>query len=80
MNASQPFEVVRLDGAGAAAAAPELAAVLRDCVEGGASVSFLSPLTPARAKAFWASVAAAVAQGGTALIVARDVEGIQGTV
>ena len=32
----------------------ELASVLVDCVEGGASVSFMHPLTRERALGFWA--------------------------
>ncbi|HWT18134.1 MAG TPA: GNAT family N-acetyltransferase, partial [Variovorax sp.] len=31
----------------------QLADVLVDCVEGGASVSFMLPLAPERAQAFW---------------------------
>jgi GNAT superfamily N-acetyltransferase len=57
-----------------------LAGVLVDCVEGGASVSFLHPLTRERARAYWADVAAGVARGGRALIVAEDGDGIVGTV
>lgn len=58
----------------------ELAAVLADCVEGGASVSFMQPLTEARAQAFWRHVADGVASGERALLVAEDEEGILGTV
>ncbi len=57
-----------------------LVAVLADCVEGGASVSFMKPLTEERARAFWRSVAAGVASGDRALLVAEDGEGIVGTV
>ena len=57
-----------------------LAAVLIDCVEGGASVSFMLPLTRERAVAFWRKVAADVAAGQRALLVAEDGEGICGTV
>ena len=35
----------RLDAAGAVAAIPQLAELLIDCVEGGASVSFMPPMT-----------------------------------
>ena len=38
----------------------ELAGVLIDCVEGGASVSFMPPLSRARAVAFWRRVAQGV--------------------
>lgn len=57
-----------------------LAAVLADCVDGGASVSFMHPLSDERAQAFWRNVAAGVASGERALLVAEDEEGILGTV
>lgn len=44
-----------------------LADVLVDCVDGGASVSFMQPLSRERAKAFWSNVAASVARGERAL-------------
>jgi GNAT superfamily N-acetyltransferase len=49
-----------------------LSAVLLDCVEGGASVSFMAPLTQERAEAFWRGVAEGVAAGERILLVARD--------
>ena len=58
----------------------QLAAVLIDCVEGGASVSFMHPLTPAKAADFWRSLAGEVAAGETAVLVACDESGIVGTV
>jgi GNAT superfamily N-acetyltransferase len=57
-----------------------LADVLIDCVEGGASVSFMHPLTRERALAFWQRVAVGVEAGGRALLVAEDALGICGTV
>ncbi|MGE0569824.1 MAG: GNAT family N-acetyltransferase [Dehalococcoidia bacterium] len=80
MRTSPALEIVRLDGTSARAAVPGLAAILRDCVEGGASVSFLSPLSVARSEAFWEQVASSVGRNETALLVARDEQGIQGTV
>ena len=58
----------------------ELASVLIDCVEGGASVSFMSPLTRERAVAFWRHVARGVAARHRAVLVAEDAAGICGTV
>ena len=58
----------------------ELAKVLIDCVEGGASVSFMHPLTRERAGAFWRRIADDVAMGKRALLVGEDAEGICGTV
>jgi GNAT superfamily N-acetyltransferase len=49
-----------------------LSAVLIDCVEGGASVSFMSPLTHERADTFWQGVAEGVAAGERILLVARE--------
>ena len=58
-----------------------LAALLVDCVEGGASVSFMLPLTLERARAFWQRVAAGVRSGERALLIAEDRDGtIAGTV
>ena len=51
----------------------ELSAVLIDCVDGGASVSFMAPLTRERADAFWRGVADGVAAGDRALLAAEDV-------
>jgi GNAT superfamily N-acetyltransferase len=58
----------------------QLADVLIDCVEGGASVGFMLPLVRERALAFWRRVAAGVASGERALFVAVDAAGIVGTV
>src|SRR5262245_41556525 len=49
--------------------------LLIDCVEGGASVTFMSPMTRAKAETFWRAVAAGVARGDRALVVARDAVG-----
>ena len=57
-----------------------LAQVLVDCVEGGASVSFMHPLALPKARAFWQGVADDVARGERALLVAEDAQGIAGTV
>ena len=58
----------------------ELAGVLIDCVEGGASVSFMHPLPHDRAAAFWRRVGQDVAAGERALLVAKDARGLCGTV
>jgi ribosomal protein S18 acetylase RimI-like enzyme len=58
----------------------ELATVLIDCVDGGASVSFMHPLSRERAVAFWRRVVQGVAAGERALIVAGDARGLCGTV
>jgi GNAT superfamily N-acetyltransferase len=74
------FEIVELDASAAHAAAPALCDVLVDCVEGGASVGFVLPMTAGKAQAFWHGVFADVARGDTILLAARDPGGIAGTV
>lgn len=80
MEASQGWTIRQLDAEQARAAIPALAAVLRDCVDGGASVSFMAPLTVERAEQFWSGVAESVARGATALIAAARDGRILGTV
>lgn len=59
----------------------QLADILIDCVEGGASVSFMLPLSRPRAEAFWQGLRAGVATGERALLVAEDERGqLLGTV
>lgn len=57
-----------------------LANLLIDVVHGGASVSFMHPLSDSAALQFWRDVAAGVRRGGRALFVAEDDSGILGTV
>jgi GNAT superfamily N-acetyltransferase len=54
--------------------------VLIDCVEGGASVSFMLPLSRTKAAQFWRGVSASVLRGERLLLVAEDQVGIVGTV
>ena len=58
-----------------------LSDVLIDCVEGGASVSFMLPMSRAKAEAFWHSTSAKVARGERVVLTAEDAAGtIVGTV
>lgn len=57
-----------------------LAGVLMDCIEGGASVGFMLPLSRERAVSFWQRVADDVTRGARLLIVAEDAHGFCGTV
>jgi acetyltransferase len=57
----------------------DLARLLVDAVESGAAVSFLLPLSLERAQQWWRSMLAAAADSAVVL-VARDAEGIVGTV
>lgn len=58
----------------------QLAAVLVDCVEGGASVSFMAPFPHEEALVFFRKVAASVVSGDTVLLAARLDGRIVGTV
>ena len=70
----------RLDALGARELAG-LSDVLIDCVEGGASVSFMLPMTRAKAEAFWRGAAASAGRGERVLLAAEDASGaIVGTV
>ena len=53
--------------------------VLIDCVEGGASVNFMRPMTRAKAEQYWRGVSASLGRGERALIVAEDSRGVMGT-
>ncbi len=59
-----------------------LADVLLDCVEGGASIGFMHPLSRSRAVEFWEGVLAGAERGERIVLVAEDTESqvIVGTV
>jgi GNAT superfamily N-acetyltransferase len=73
-------EISVLDAPIADRALEQLASVLVDCVEGGASVSFMSPFSHADALAFFRKVAGSVASGDTVLLAASLDGRIVGTV
>jgi GNAT superfamily N-acetyltransferase len=78
---NESVTIARLDAPQAQAALPQLAEVLLDCVHGGASVSFMAPLSADKALAFWQGVADGVGRGERVLLVAQDAGGeIVGTV
>jgi len=78
---SQEVTVRRVGPEEAAGCVEALAEVLLDCVEGGASVSFMWPLSREKALGFWRGVAEGVARGERVLLVAEDGDaGIVGTV
>ena len=68
---SAKAEIVSLRAPVADSALAQLADVLVDCVEGGASVSFMAPFPHDSALAFFREVAASVASGDTVLLVAK---------
>lgn len=69
------FRIRRLGADEAARHVEALADVLLDCVEGGASVSFMWPLARGRALGFWSGVAEGVQRGERILLVAEDERG-----
>jgi ribosomal protein S18 acetylase RimI-like enzyme len=73
-------DIVRLDAPVEETALNQLADVLVDCVEGGASVSFMAPFIASDGLAFFRQVAGSVASGKTVLIAARLSGRIVGTV
>jgi GNAT superfamily N-acetyltransferase len=77
---TKDVSIRRLDVGEAASRIGQLADVLLDCVEGGASVGFMLPMARETALDFWRKVAGGVARGERTLIVAEDVGGIIGTV
>ena len=73
-------EISVLDAPIADRALDQLASVLVDCGEGGASVSFMSPFSHADGLAFFRKVAGSVASGDTVLLAASLDGRIVGTV
>src|SRR5512138_581935 len=54
----------------------DLSDVLIDCVEGGASVSFMHPLSRKKAERFWRSSSDSVDRGERIVIGAKDADGV----
>lgn len=80
LDTRQP-RVERVEPRDASGVLPALTDILLDCVEGGASVSFMAPLSRDRADAFWRGVLDSMARGERIVLVARDDAGrISGTV
>lgn len=71
-SSAEPVAVRCLTGRETGDRIAELSDVLIDCVEGGASVGFMTPLTRERADAFWRRVANGVAAGDRLLLIAED--------
>ncbi len=74
------LEVDRLTGARADAVVEELAALLVDTVDGGASIGFLAPLDRVAAVGWWKERAVAAATGQLAVWTAHDGDRVVGTV
>ncbi len=72
---SGQVSVFRLSSREAKEQIDALSTVLIDCVEGGASVSFMHPLAPEVASDFWARSLAAADAGGRVVLGAFDQDG-----
>ena len=80
MTTHREIEIRPLTVADAHARLDELAAVLRDCVVGGASVSYMAPFSHEDARAAFAGFAAEVEQGRRLLLAAFTEGRVVGTV
>lgn len=74
------IQIRRLNADETLHAAPALGEILKDCVDGGASVSFMADLTLEQATDFWEQAAAAQIADGRAVVVAQDDDGPVGVV
>jgi GNAT superfamily N-acetyltransferase len=74
------IDIVELDAAAMPAAVNELAEVLSDCVNGGASVNFMLPYGAADAVDFFRKTIPSIARGDTILLAAKAEGRIVGTV
>lgn len=72
--------VAVLGAAEAEAEIEDLAEILWDCVEDGASVNFVKPFTHDQARGFWRRVIASMKEGGTVMLAARHEGCLAGTV
>ncbi|MFC9947827.1 GNAT family N-acetyltransferase [Streptomyces pratensis] len=73
-------EIVPVSGPELVTYADELAALLIESVEGGASVGFLAPLDRTAAANWWRERATAVEEGSQQVWIARDDERVAGTI
>jgi GNAT superfamily N-acetyltransferase len=80
MSVPDAVQIRRLDAIGEREI-QGLSDVLIDCVEGGASVSFMLPMSRAKADGFWRRTSASLARGERLVLAAEDAAGtIVGTV
>ncbi|KVQ87530.1 GNAT family N-acetyltransferase [Burkholderia ubonensis] len=78
---TEPITIRRVSGDEVTAYIDALSDVLIDCVEGGASVSFMLPISRDTAARFWRQVADGVIRGERILLVAERANGrVVGTV
>src|SRR3954470_6012794 len=80
MSAVERVEVRRLGGEELRAQLDNLAAVLADCVEGGASVSYMAPFSHEQAREAFVGFVADAEQGRRLILAAFDGGELVGTV
>ena len=80
MPEAEGIEIRRLDASEARAHLDGLAAVLADCVEGGASVGYLTPFSHEPARRVYEAYAAEVERGSRLLLAAFAGDDVVGTV
>jgi acetyltransferase len=80
MAVNEPIAISQLAAHEVSARSDELVALLRDAVDGGASVGFLPPLPEHEAHAYWEGVAHAVQSGHTQLLIATEAGRLVGSV
>lgn len=73
-------EIVQVSGPELVTYADELAALLVEIVDGGASVGFLAPLDRDASACWWREQAASVSAGRLQVWIARDGERVAGTI
>ena len=69
-----PLEIESLSPAGVTARRSALVELLRDAVDGGASIGFLPPMSEAEAATYWETVAGAAGDGSRIVLAALDTE------
>jgi GNAT superfamily N-acetyltransferase len=83
-STSSPFHpetpVRLLSGAEMRAVLPELGRLLKACVEEGAGIGFILPVSQEKAESFWASKLPAVESGEAFLMAVKEGEDIAGVV
>ena len=65
------MQIERIDVAGLAAATDELVDLIRACVDGGASLGFLAPMSETTARTHWEAVAPEISAGTRVVVVGR---------
>ena len=68
------MKIESLEPAAYDAAIEGLGALLKDAIDGGASVNFVAGVTPEQAEGWWAARSSRVADGTITVFVARDEE------